>query len=99
MPTMASRAYCSRCAVRRRIRLVAVSTTPAERTIQGHAGSLYVRTWERNDPTHVVVIAHGYGEHIGRYDHVAEALGEGGASVYGLDHAGHGRSDGERVLI
>jgi alpha-beta hydrolase superfamily lysophospholipase len=45
------------------------------------------------------VIAHGYGEHIGRYGHVAEAFAARGASVYGLDHAGHGRSDGERALI
>jgi alpha-beta hydrolase superfamily lysophospholipase len=47
----------------------------------------------------VVVIAHGYGEHIGRYEHVAAAFGERGAAVYGLDHAGHGHSDGERALI
>ncbi len=70
-----------------------------EGTLQGHAGSLYTRTWERDAPSHVVVIAHGYGEHIGRYDHVAAALGERGAVVYGLDHVGHGRSDGERALI
>jgi alpha-beta hydrolase superfamily lysophospholipase len=76
-----------------------VSATPAERTLQGNTGSLYVRSWEREEPTHVVVIAHGYGEHIERYDHVADAFREGGASVYGLDHAGHGRSDGERALI
>lgn len=47
----------------------------------------------------MVVLAHGYGEHVGRYDHVAIAFSERGAAVYGLDHAGHGRSDGERALI
>ena len=67
--------------------------------LQGHAGSLYVRSWEHDAPTHLVVISHGYGEHIGRYDHVAAALGEHGAAVYGLDHVGHGRSDGEPALI
>lgn len=71
----------------------------SEGSLAGHAGNLYTRTWSREDPTHVVVIAHGYGEHIGRYDHVAEALGGGGAAVYGLDHVGHGRSDGEPALI
>jgi alpha-beta hydrolase superfamily lysophospholipase len=70
-----------------------------EETLQGHGGSLYVRAWEHDAPSHVAVLAHGYGEHIGRYDHVAAALGERGAAVYGLDHLGHGRSDGERALI
>jgi alpha-beta hydrolase superfamily lysophospholipase len=70
-----------------------------EGTLQGHAGSLYTRTWEHDAPTRVVVIAHGYGEHIGRYDDVAAAFGERGAVVHGLDHVGHGRSDGERALI
>jgi alpha-beta hydrolase superfamily lysophospholipase len=68
-------------------------------TLHGHAGSLHVRAWGHAQPSHLVVIAHGYGEHIGRYDHVAAAFGEHGAAVYGLDHVGHGRSDGERALI
>ena len=68
-------------------------------TMTGHAGALHVRTWRHADPTHIVVLAHGYGEHIGRYDHVAAALGARGAAVYGLDHAGHGRSEGERALL
>ncbi|CBG68404.1 putative lipase [Streptomyces scabiei 87.22] len=42
---------------------------------------------------------HGYGEHIGRYEHVADALVRHGAAVFGPDHMGHGRSAGERVLI
>ena len=42
------------------------------------------------------MLAHGYGEHIGRYEHVAAALVERGAVVYGPDHLGHGESDGER---
>ncbi len=67
--------------------------------LQGHAGALHARAWEHDDPRHLIVIAHGYGEHIGRYEHVAAALGAGGAAVYGLDHVGHGRSEGERALI
>jgi alpha-beta hydrolase superfamily lysophospholipase len=47
----------------------------------------------------VVLLVHGYGEHIGRYEHVAARFTEDGAVVYALDHAGHGRSDGERVSI
>ena len=67
--------------------------------LAGHAGAVHVRAWDHEDPSHLVVISHGYGEHIGRYDHVAAALGEHGAAVYGLDHVGHGRSDGEPALI
>ena len=45
------------------------------------------------------MLCHGYGEHTGRYDWVARTLNEAGAAVYGADHAGHGRSAGQRVLI
>jgi alpha-beta hydrolase superfamily lysophospholipase len=44
----------------------------------------------------VVTIAHGYGEHIGRYGYVAQRLNEAGFVVYGLDHHGHGHSAGRR---
>ncbi len=70
-----------------------------EMELDGHAGRLYARCWEGEQPDHVVLLVHGYGEHIGRYDAVADLLARGGAVVYGLDHVGHGRSEGERVLI
>jgi alpha-beta hydrolase superfamily lysophospholipase len=47
----------------------------------------------------VVTIAHGYGEHIGRYGHVAQRLNEAGFAVYGPDHQGHGRSGGKRGRV
>lgn len=40
----------------------------------------------------VVQIAHGLGEHIGRYDEVALLLNKAGFAVYGNDHRGHGRT-------
>jgi alpha-beta hydrolase superfamily lysophospholipase len=40
----------------------------------------------------VVVLVHGMGEHIRRYDHVADALTSQGFMVYGHDHRGHGAS-------
>jgi acylglycerol lipase len=58
------------------------------------------RTWTPDDaPPAVVVLAHGAGEHSGRYEHVAERLVDAGYAVYALDHRGHGRSDGPRALI
>lgn len=47
----------------------------------------------------VVFIVHGYGEHSGRYRHVAEALTQVGFACYGIDHMGHGKSSGDRVYI
>jgi alpha-beta hydrolase superfamily lysophospholipase len=40
----------------------------------------------------VVVLVHGMGEHLRRYDHVASALTAQGFEVYGHDHRGHGAS-------
>ncbi len=70
-----------------------------EWTCGGHAGELTARTWPNPDARYVALLCHGYGEHIGRYEHVADALVRHGAVVHGVDHIGHGRSAGERVLI
>jgi acylglycerol lipase len=51
------------------------------------------------DPRATVVLAHGASEHSGRYEHVAEGLNQRGYSLWALDHRGHGRSGGRRVLI
>jgi alpha-beta hydrolase superfamily lysophospholipase len=40
----------------------------------------------------VVVLAHGAGEHAGRYARLVSALGEAGSAVLALDHRGHGHS-------
>ena len=40
----------------------------------------------------LVVLVHGMGEHLRRYDHVANALSSQGFVVYGHDHRGHGAS-------
>jgi len=62
-------------------------------------GRVSVCLWPNPAPERIVVLVHGYGEHIGRYEHVAAALVERGAEVVGPDHVGHGESEGERVLI
>src|ERR1700733_15834087 len=40
----------------------------------------------------IVQIAHGLGEHIGRYVGLVEYLVAAGLVVYGNDHRGHGRT-------
>lgn len=44
----------------------------------------------------VVLLVHGLGEHIGRYDHLARCLNSWGFAVRGHDQYGHGESDGPR---
>ncbi|SYZ79107.1 alpha/beta hydrolase [Trichococcus shcherbakoviae] len=44
-------------------------------------------------PKAAVQLAHGYAEHIGRYDAFAGKLAEAGIVVYGNDHRGHGKTN------
>ncbi len=69
--------------------------------VEGVGGlRLYRQTWLPDGPPRaVVVIAHGAGEHSGRYAHVAARLVDEGYAVYTLDHRGHGRSEGTRAVI
>ena len=67
--------------------------------LAGVRGRLVLHEWPGERPRYTALIAHGYGEHAGRYAHVAEHLVRHGASVYAPDHLGHGRSEGERVLV
>ncbi|MDG9716011.1 lysophospholipase [Streptomyces sp. DH24] len=72
---------------------------PREHVLTGTRGGITVREWPHPRPRFVALLAHGYGEHVGRYEEVAGVLGGLGAAVFGPDHMGHGRSAGERVLI
>lgn len=70
-----------------------------EFALHGATGTLHAREWHSEQPRWIAVLVHGYGEHLGRYGHVAATLTDAGAAVFALDHVGHGRSSGERVLI
>ncbi len=78
-----------------------VTTTRTERTFDGIGGVriVYDLWTPPSTPRAVVVLAHGLGEHARRYDHVAQRFGEAGFVTYALDHRGHGRSGGKRVLL
>ncbi|MDN5795305.1 MAG: lysophospholipase [Intrasporangium sp.] len=65
----------------------------------GHAGTIAGRRWEGEGAAYIVLLVHGYGEHSGRYEHVAQRFVDDGAVVYAVDHVGHGRSEGDPVLI
>lgn len=70
-----------------------------EHVLSGTDGSITVREWPHERPRYVALVVHGYGEHIGRYEELADVLVAHGAAVFGPDHTGHGKSAGERVLI
>ena len=58
--------------------------------------ALQVREWPCPDARGTVLIVHGLGEHIGRYEHVAAQLLRCGRNVVGYDQRGHGTSPGAR---
>ncbi|MDP6369695.1 MAG: alpha/beta hydrolase [Planctomycetota bacterium] len=58
-----------------------------------------MRQWPLANPRGRLVLVHGFGEHSGRYDHVAAALNAAGFSVHACDLRGHGESGGTRVFI
>lgn len=61
---------------------------------------LHAQAWlPEQSPRSVIVIAHGLGEHGGRYERLAGELVAGGRAVYAVDHRGHGRSPGPRANI
>ena len=51
-----------------------------------------VRWDKRGAARGVVQIAHGLGEHVGRYAELADFLIKAGLVVYGNDHRGHGQT-------
>jgi alpha-beta hydrolase superfamily lysophospholipase len=78
-----------------------MATTRTEHTFDGVGGVRIVYdVWTPDvTPRAVVILSHGFGEHARRYDHVAARFGREGLVTYALDHRGHGRSGGKRVLV
>jgi alpha-beta hydrolase superfamily lysophospholipase len=59
----------------------------------------YYRCYQSSGERARLVIAHGLGEHSGRYDNVVRQLMPLDISIWALDHRGHGQSDGKRGHI
>jgi len=52
--------------------------------------------WQAENPQAIVILIHGFGEHVSRYEHVAEKFTAKNISVLGVDLIGHGNSTGKR---
>ena len=61
-----------------------------------HGVHIHYRTWRVPDAVAVVQLAHGIGEHIGRYGALVAALNAAGYSVWADDHRGHGQTGFEQ---
>lgn len=72
-----------------------------ENAFKGQDGTgILVRSWRPDGPVRgTLVIAHGLGEHAGRYPDLVTRCLARGLAVYAPDHRGHGRSGGRRALV
>ena len=53
--------------------------------------------WKTTNPAKAVVaLVHGFGEHIGRYQHVAEYFDKHDLAMVGYDQRGHGKTSGKK---
>jgi alpha-beta hydrolase superfamily lysophospholipase len=61
---------------------------------------LFTRAWlpdaVQSDWKGVICLIHGFGEHVGRYVHVADFFNKNGYAFIGMDTRGHGQSEGKR---
>ncbi|MCB0547779.1 MAG: lysophospholipase [Phaeodactylibacter sp.] len=57
---------------------------------------IYGKEWKADKPEGVICLVHGLGEHVSRYEHLAQFFTDKGFSVMGYDRRGHGRSEGQR---
>ena len=72
-----------------------------ESYFKGHQDfNIYYQYWlPKSYPKAILLVAHGFAEHSGRYGNVVNYFVPRGYAVYALDHRGHGKSDGERVKV
>jgi acylglycerol lipase len=60
----------------------------------------YYQCWNpENELKAILLIAHGLAEHSGRYMNVVNYFVPLEYAVYGLDHYGHGKSEGQMVYV
>lgn len=54
--------------------------------------TIHYYLWKAGKPKAVIQLAHGLGDHAGRYEAVAQELVASGYTVYADDHRGHGQT-------
>lgn len=72
-----------------------------EGNFKGARGAnIYYQAWIPDGEVKAVLfLVHGLGEHSGRYHNHVNHFVPQGYAIYGLDHLGHGKSEGEREVI
>jgi alpha-beta hydrolase superfamily lysophospholipase len=71
-----------------------------ENTFTGVKGlKIFYQAWVPDSPVAVVQVAHGFGEHGGRYLNVANKIVPEGFVVVANDHRGNGKSEGQRNYV
>jgi alpha-beta hydrolase superfamily lysophospholipase len=76
---------------------LATDTAATEGQVLSADGTrLAYRTWLQPQARHTFAVAHGLGEHSGRYAAFAQAMAARGMATYALDLRGHGNSQGQR---
>jgi alpha-beta hydrolase superfamily lysophospholipase len=73
--------------------------TLEQMVVSPQGGEIYVREWVPENVKGTVLLVHGLGEHIGRYEHVALAFNRANYALMGFDLPGHGRTGGVRGHI
>lgn len=73
----------------------------SDRIVAADGLKLPTRAWLPDDdaPRAGVVLVHGLGEHVGRYDAFATRMVRAGYAVHGYDQRGHGYAQGPRVQV
>ena len=75
-----------------------MATTHSEDWFTGKGGTrLFYQGWVPDaQPRAVLLLAHGLADHSSRYQNLVNACVPAGFALFGLDHRGHGRSEGKR---
>lgn len=61
---------------------------------------IYSQCWlPTGEPKAVLMVVHGLAEHSGRYMNIVDRFVPAGYAVYGIDHIGHGKTDGRRAYV
>ena len=62
--------------------------------------NIYFQSWlPEGEPKAILLIVHGLAEHSGRYMNIVNHFVPLNYAVYGIDHLGHGKSEGTRVFV